>query len=416
MNPRTRKLMPFAIFGGLALIAVLIRMNPPEAPQRPAFDGPQMVVETDVVMPRDYPVVLESYGTVQPRTQSMLVAQVGGQIISVNENVRGGGFFEKGDVLARIDPRDYEADVRIAEAVLLDARQALVEAEARTAQAREDWERLGNEGEAPELVLRIPQLEAAKARVVSARSALQKAELDLERTRIVAPFAGRVLRQLADIGQVVSANTQVAEIYATDSVEIRLPLRNRDLRFIDLPELYRYTETVADSTNAKIYSDLGGSKAWDATLIRTEGAIDETARQLHVIARIDDPFGRANEDRVPLKIGEYVTARLEGKVVKGALVIPNNTIYQGAYVYIVEEGVLQRRNIDIAWQNDADAIIADGLDAGDELVTTPLGQVTSGIRVSVVGADTRGGGSRPGQGDGPRKAMARGADDSENAQ
>jgi len=388
MDFRNKKLLPAAIFGGLLLIAVIIRLNPPEAPQRPAFSGPMMTVEIRVVSEQNYPIVLESYGTVRPRTRSMLVAQVGGQIVSVKPNVRDGGFFEKGDVLANIDARDYEADVRIAGALLTDARQTLAEAEARTNQAREDWDRLGNTGEAPDLVLRIPQLEAAKARIVSAESTLRKAELELERTRIVAPFAGRILRKLVDIGQVVSPNTQLAEIYATDVVEIRLPLRNRDLPFIDLPESYRFG-TVSRVTGGQvmIHSELGGEETWDATLIRTEGAIDETARQLHVIAQIDDPFGHDNEDHTPIKIGQYVTARLQGKTVPRALVIPNNTIYQGSYVYIVEDEILRRRNIEIGWQNDTDALISDGLAPGDLLVMTPLGQVTSGIRVSVVGEE-----------------------------
>ena len=229
MDFKSKKLIPIAIFGGLVLIAAIIRINPPEAPQRPAFSGPLMTVETRVIAEVDYPIMLESYGTVQPRTRSMLVAQVSGQIVSVNENVRNGGFFEEGDVLAKIDARDYEADVRISEALLMDARQSLAEADARTNQAKEDWARLGNTGDAPDLVLRIPQLEAAKAKIISAESSLQKSELDLERTNIVAPFAGRILRKLADVGQVVSQNTQLAEIYATDYVEIRLPLRNRDL-------------------------------------------------------------------------------------------------------------------------------------------------------------------------------------------
>jgi RND family efflux transporter MFP subunit len=382
MDFKNKKLLPLAIFGGLLLIAVIIRMNPPEVPQRPAFSGPMMTVETRIVAEQNYPIVLESYGTVQPRTRSILVAQVGGQIVSVNPNVRDGGFFEEGDVLANIDARDYEADVRIAGALLTDARQTLAEAEARTNQAREDWDRLGNTGEAPDLVLRIPQLEAAKARIISAESTLRKAELDLERTQIIAPFAGRILRKLVDVGQVVSPNTQLAEIYATDVVEIRLPLRNRDLPFIDLPESYRFGNvTRATGGQVVIHSDLGGEESWNATLIRTEGAIDEVARQLHVIAQIDDPFGRSNEDHAPLKIGQYVTARLEGKTIPGALVLPNNTIYQGTYVYTVEDEILRRVNIEIAWQNDDEAVIGAGLQSGDVLVTTPLGQVTSGIRV-----------------------------------
>lgn len=386
MDFKNKKLIPVAIFGGLLLIAVIIRMNPPEAPQRPVFSGPMMTVETRVVAETNYPIMLESYGTVQPRTRSILVAQVGGQIVSVNPNVRDGGFFEEGDVLANIDARDYEADVRIAGASLMDARQTLAEAEARTNQAQEDWARLGNTGEAPDLVLRIPQLKAAQAKIISAESTLQKAELDLERTNIVAPFAGRVLRKLVDLGQVVSPNTQLAEIYATDVVEIRLPLRNRDLPFIDLPESYRYTGVTRKSGGrVEIRSQLGGDESWEAMLVRTEGAIDEIARQLHVIAQIDDPFGRDHEYHAPLKIGQYVTARLEGKTLPHALVIPNNTIYQGAYVYIVENEILRRREIEIAWQNNDEAVIGAGLEPGDILVTTALGQVTSGIRVTVVG-------------------------------
>ena len=391
MNSTNKTLIPFVIFGGLVAIAVIIRMNPPETPQRPQFDGPLMTVETVPVIPRDYQVMLQSYGTVQPRTRSMLIAQVGGQIVEINENVRDGGFFEEGDVLGQIDPRDYEADVQIAQASLADAKQALAEAIARSEQAREDWERLGNEGEPSDLVLRIPQLEAARARVDSAESALTKARLDLERTSIVAPFAGRVIRKLVDIGQVVGPNTQLAEIYATDVVEVRLPIRNRDLGYIDLPESYRFTAAdKANTTNVVIKSDLIGKEEWQAKLVRTEGAIDESARQLHVIAQIDDPFGSQSIGRSPLKIGQYVTAEIEGRMLPAALVIPNSAIYQGTFVYSVEDGILRRKDIEIAWQNDVEAVVSSGLEPGVDLVTTPLGQVTSGIRVSVMGADSRG--------------------------
>ena len=390
MNLMNRKFMPIAIFAGLVTIAVIIWMNPPETPQRPQFSGPTMTVETIPVLPRDYRIMLQSYGTVQPRTRSMLVAQVGGQIVEINENVRDGGFFEKGDTLGQIDPRDYEADVQIALASLADAKRVMAEAIARSDQAREDWERLGNEGEPSKLVLRVPQLEAARAGVGSAESALTKVKLDLERTSIVAPFAGRVIRKLVDLGQVVGPNTQLAEIYATDVVEIRLPLRNRDLGFIDLPESYRHSGPRETSIDVLIKSDLIGNEKWQARLVRTEGAIDESARQLHVIAQIDDPFGPRSEGRSPLKIGQYVTAEIEGKTLPGALVIPNSAIYQGSYVYTVEDDILRRRDIEIAWQNDIDAVVDNGLELGMNLVMTPLGQVTSGIRVSVLGAESRG--------------------------
>ena len=325
-----KKFIPVVILGIFLLVAAVIKLNPPEAPRRPGGNGPQITVETQTIAARDYTIRIESYGTVQPRVQSMLVAQVGGQIVDTNPNVRDGGFFEQGDVLLRIDERDYAADESIAEAALADAQQVLAEAEARTQQAREDWSRLGNAGEPTDLVLRIPQLKAAQARVRSAESSLRKARLDLERTQIRAPFAGRVLRKFVDLGQVVSVNTQLAEIYATDVVEIRLPLRNRDLQYIDLPETYRHTdETKRAGGHVEILSELANQDAWDAELVRTESAIDETARQLHVIAQVSDPFGTTAAGRTPLKIGQYVTARLDGKTLQNALVVPNNTIYQG---------------------------------------------------------------------------------------
>lgn len=384
MKKITKIIFPVTIIGVLLTVAMIIRANPPESQRR--FTPPKqvMVVNAARVQLQDYPILLESYGSVQPRTQTTLTAQVSGQVVYVNPNIRDGGFFNKGDVLVSIDPRDYEANVRIAQAGLMDARQTLADASARSELAREDWSSLGNEGEPPELVLRLPQLEAARAGVISAEATLQKAELELERTRIIAPFAGRVLQQGADIGQVVSPNSEIATIYATDYVEVRLPIRNRDLKYISLPELYRDIEPAGSKVDAKIVSDLVGRTVWDASLVRTEGAIDQSARQLHVIAQISDPFSKGVDGRPQLKIGQYVTAMMAGQTLEDVVVIPNSAIYQGSYIYVVENDVLQRRNVEITWQNDHDAVIKTGLSDGDILVTTTLGQVTSGVRVSAV--------------------------------
>lgn len=388
MKKFTKIIFPLGIIGLLLGLAIIIQANPPEQPQRFSPAENVMVVTTKPVQYQSYPVQLKSYGSVQPRTQTTLTAQVSGQIVYVNPNIREGGFFNKGDILMSIDPRDYEANVRIAQAGLMDAHQALADATARSEQAREDWQMLGNNGEPPSLVLRLPQLEAARAGVISAEASLQKAELALERTNIVAPFAGRVLRQSADIGQVVSSNSEIAAIYATDAVEVRLPIRNSDLAFIDLPEIYRDVEPSGKGIDARIVSDLVGRTVWDASLVRTEGAIDQSARQLHVVAHINDPFTKSDDGRPQLKIGQYVTAILSGHTLQDVLVVPNSAIYQGSYVYVVEDGILQRRNIEIAWQNDQDAIVARGLVDGDTLVTTTLGQVTSGVRVSAVMDET----------------------------
>ncbi len=379
-----KKTAPFIILFLLGGIALLVLRNPPPADRREPPSGPEMTVDVVTLFPESYQVKLKSYGTVRPRTQSILVAQVSGEITAVNDSFREGGFFEKGDELLAIDQRDYLADVKIAEASLMDAKQSLAEQKARAVQALEDWNRLGNKGEAPDLVLRKPQLLASESRVISAESALEKSKLELERTRIVAPYAGRVREKMVDVGQVVNNGSQLAEIYAVDYVEIRLPLRNRDLSFVDLPEDYRFeNKSRSDGPEVIIYSELAGGSEWQGKVVRTESAIDDSARQLHVVAQIDDPFGIQARGRTPLKIGQYVTAELTGRQVEDALVIPNRAIYQGSYVYVVVDGVLQRRDISITWQNQQEAIIEAGLAADDKLVLTSLGQVTSGVRVAI---------------------------------
>ena len=376
-----RRLLPVGILAVLATAGLAILRNPPEMDRSGLPEGPRMLVETLAVVAADYPMRIQSYGAVAPRTRSMLVAQVGGQIQSIAPSFRPGGFFAAADILLNIDPRDYDADVQIAEAALMDAMQAEAQEAARAEQALFDWQRLGGGEPASELVLRRPQLEAARGRVTSARAALTKAQLDLQRTALRAPYNGRVLRQLVDVGQVVNSGAQLAEVYATDYVEIRLPLRNSDLPFIDLPEIGHSAQPAVT-----IRSDLGGDGHWEGLIVRTEGAIDERSSQLHVVAQIDDPFGLDGQrDARPLKIGQYVTAEIAGNVQRGSIVVPADAIYQNSYVYVVEEGLLQRREVRVAWQNDADALIASGLNAGDALVVTSLGQVYSGTPVRMAG-------------------------------
>ena len=383
------------VLGALGAVAWTILSNPPESSFRGQSSGPTMVVETRTIAPTSFQVNVPSYGIVRPRIQSLLVAQVSGQIVDKSPNFDEGGYFAEGEVMLTIDPRDYEANVMIAEASLADAQQSLAEEEARTEQAQVDWNRLGNEGEASDLVLRKPQLAAARARVASAEANLIKARLDLERTRIRAPFDGRVLRQIVDLGQVVGNNTQLAEFYSVDVAEVRLPIANKDLGFIDLPESGIGRD--ASATAATLYSELASTDTWDARVVRTEAAIDDSARQLHVLVHVADPFTADEQHKVPLKIGQYVTASIEGRLLEDVIVIPSSTIYQGSYVYVVEEGTLQRRELELLWSDVDRAIVATGLEAGDELVTTLLGQVTSGTAVAVAGEQDPGANARAAQ-------------------
>jgi RND family efflux transporter MFP subunit len=383
-----RFVVPLAVAGVSVLVAWFIMNNRPDVARQAPKRTAQMTVETANIEPGSYNIAINSYGTIEPRTRGELKSQVNGQIVFVSGHFRAGGYFEKDEVLVKVDPRDFEAQVKISEAALVSARQMLLEEQARSQQAEENWKRLGVSDEPSALVLRLPQLQAAEAGVASAEAALGQARLNLARTVIRAPYAGRVLAIHADIGQVVAIGSIVAEIFAVDALEVRLPVRNQDLQFLDLPESYRFKSADVDRLpKVIIESALVVPEQWSGRVVRTEGAIDEASQQLHVVARVDDPYGNKAEGRQPLKIGQYVSARIEGKRLDAVLVIPNRTIYQGSYVYVVENGLLKRREISVVWHNDEDAIIGSGLKAGDQLVMTTLGQVPSGTPVAVAGED-----------------------------
>jgi len=381
-----KKMIILAVIVGVTvLLATVISKNPPQSKRFKPSKASQMTVVTRLLAPQRYQVIVESFGTVKPRTESILFSQVSGQINDVSVQFRDGGFFEKGDILVQLDDRDHKSEVKVSQANLLSANQVLLEEQARVDQAKADWQRLGNGKTANALVLRQPQFEAAKAKVLSAQAQLDKAELSLERTKIIAPYAGRILKKQVDLGQVVSANTQLASIFAVDYVEIRLPIKNKDLALINLPEEYRDIGEQGNKNDVKLTSDLMGHQEWRGKIIRTESAIDEQSQQLYVVAQINRPYDAITSYGSPIKIGQYVTAEIEGKALESALVIPSSAIYQGSYVYIVEKGLLMRKEITLGWQNGKQAIVKSGLVAGDELVLTSLGQVSSGTPVSIEG-------------------------------
>ena len=381
MKLNKKYLWPIGIVAATVFLINFITSNPPNAKRGRPAQSNQITVETKEIVPQEYQVVIESFGTVKPRTQSSLVTQVSGQILYVSPNFREGGTFKQGDILVKLDDRDYQADVKIAQASVFSAQQTLAEEKARSQQALTDWNRLGN-GETPtDLVLRKPQLEAAKASLMSAQAQLEMKEIALERSQIIAPFNGRVLTKNVDLGQVVSTNTQLASIYATDYVEVRLPINNNDLVLVTLPEAYQANEAI----DVAFQSSLVGNQTWRGEVIRSEAAIDDTSQQLYVVAQINQPFTVNDQQPVPIKIGQYLTANIAGKTLDNAIVIPNNTIYQGSYVYVVRDDKLFRQSIEILWQNSDEALIEQGLNTGDQLVMTSLGQVSSGTKVAIVG-------------------------------
>lgn len=394
MSIRFKRVLAIILCIVIVVAVWLMFVFRPQANRKGPPKVARISVEVDTLKAADYALKIRSYGRVNALRQSELSSQVAGRVVYVAESMRSGGFFEKGEVLVKIEDTDYQAQLQVAYASLVQAEQNLAEEQALAQQAKEDWRRLGNQGEASALVMREPQLAAAQAQFESAKANYQLAQVNLQRTQIVAPYQGRVLTKNVDIGQVVSSNTVVGEVYSTDALEIELPVKNNEIPLLDLPE--NYLDQSRDSElKVTIISNLAGQQKWQGKIVRTASSIDDETRQLHLIARIEDPFGEKAHGRMPLKIGQYVTAEILAKPIPQAIVLQNKSIYQGQYVYLYQEGVIQRQNIDILWQNQEVAVIRSGLKSGDKIVMTPLGQVISGTPVNIKGQKPQGPANRP---------------------
>lgn len=365
-----------ALAGGRYIIS-----QRPEAPQ---FNPPvvPVAVEAMRVQPEDYRVIVRSEGTVEPRTQSTLIPQVSGRIVEISPSFREGGFFDQGDVLVKLDARDYELAIASAEAQVAQAESALEQEIAQAKVVEDDWRMLGKE--APELGLRKPQIAAARAALLSAQAQLERAQVDLQRTRIRAPYEGQVLEKNVDVGQFVSPGTVLARVYATDFVEIRLPLSGRQLEFVELPE--RFRDDAEATTGPVVHLKAGFGRetwSWEGRIVRAEGAIDTRSRQLFVVAQVDNPYRRGGGDRPPLRIGQFVEAEIEGRVLPGAFVIPRAALRDGEHVLVVDdESRLQRRPVEVAWTDGEDAVVVAGLEPGDVVNVTPLAVAADGTLVS----------------------------------
>lgn len=379
-------LPPLILLTGIGIAAALISNGPKTVRQRPK--APLPTVEVMVLQPQSYKVQIKSRGTVMPKTESTLVAEVSGKVIQVAENFYPGGFFAAGDELLQIDPRDYQNAVTIAKAEWTLKRLALAEEQARSEQAQLDWINLKLPGTPTPLLLRTPQREHAEADLAAANARLQQAELNLERTRITAPYAGRILQKEVDLGQYLTSGTPLAQIYASDALEIRLPINNTQLKYLQLPEEFRNDIQENKQPGAKVlFSALIGEQIfhWVGQLIRTEGSIDINSRQLFVVAQITDPYHHQTE-QPQLKIGQFIEAQILGNHLDNVYIIPRHAIHGDKTVHVIDDkNTLHRREIKILWRDEQQIISSGPLQPGERISLTTLPFAADGIKIRIAG-------------------------------
>ena len=382
-----KALLPLVIVAAAGFAALTMIMNrPPVETLTPVIEPPGVRVHE--VTLTDAPLSVTSQGTVRPRTESQLVPEIAGRVTWVAPSFAEGGFFEADDVLVRIDPFDYEQALVSARSQLAQARLRLAEEEAEAEVAQREWNALGR-GDPRELALRKPQLEDARASVAAAEAGVERATRDLQRAEIVAPYAGRVRTKNVDIGQYVRVGDALATVYAVDIAEIRLPLPDDELAYLDLPLSYRGVERQAQPDVTLRATFAGETHVWNGRIVRTESEIDSVSRMVHAVAEVEDPYAPGpNPNRPPLAVGMYVEAEIGGRTARDVAVLPRQALRGREQVLVVTpEDRLSFRSVDVLRTSTESVILQDGLQAGELVVISPLDTPTDGMQVQLADAD-----------------------------
>ncbi len=321
-------------------------------------------------------------GVVRAHNEVPLTAQVSGEIIRILPGFEDGAFFSEGEILLELDPRDLATAVIQAQAQVARAQSVYAQEKTRAEQALLNWLDLEYDEEPSKLVLREPQLREAEASMESAQAQLEQAQRNQERTKVRAPFSGRVRRRTVGLGQSVGPATPLGTVFAVDLAEVRLPIAARDLRFLSLPEGPEdppLTVELRDALNPT-------GPVWHASIIRTEGAVDTSSLDLFAIAQILDPFGRLSGDP-PLRIGQPVLALIPGHILENVIVVPRSAVRQLDRVFLIDTNdlTLHSHAIDPIWSDEERHIIRDPAIAdGALLATTHLIYTPEGSKVEIL--------------------------------
>lgn len=379
-----RRFLPVLVLLVAVASAVFLVKNPPQSKKKPQAQA-ELIVEALTLKKQEHQVRIKSFGLVSPQIQGSLVAEVSGRITQVGSekgsDFKVGNFFKKGDLLLSIDNRDYKLALDIAKASLSEAKLRLSEEQARVAQAKKDWQRLGKGAAPSSLVLRKPQLASAQAAINSAKANMKKAELALSRTRIYAPYDGRLLERQVDIGQFVTVGTKLANIFATEHMQVRLPVNSQQQNLLEIPEPQPAAMPDTAKPSKVLFSSTTGKQKWQGHLLRAEAALDQQTRQLYLVAQINQPY--ENPKQSPIKLGQFVQAEIEGKRLKNIFRVPRANLYSNNQVLLLENNQIKRQAVSVLWAESEYYIVDSGLKEGDVLITTPLNNAITGTKAKL---------------------------------
>ena len=388
-------LQPALIVAAGLVIAFLLYLTTPEPVQKTP-DRPVLLVDAIQAVSSSADTVVRTQGAVTAKTRTALVTEVSGIITDISPAFVVGGYFREGDVLVKIDDRNYLADLQRAKAAVASALTELAKESGLAEYALADWERskqlVTNKEQASDLTLRKPQVMEAQANLEFAQADLLRKQGDLARTKISLPYDGIIEERNVDLGQFVTAGTQLAISFAIDSVELRLPIPIHELDYLDLPDPLHPDRT--DKLNVTLSSIVGQTqRTWHGKIVRTEAVLDRKSRVLYVVAQIAQPYNRGNGGwDAPLRIGTFVDAVIEGRTLEDVVVLPRAVLRPGNQIWVIDDQQhLQMQGIEIVRADEESLYISAGVSDGQLVCLTSLENPLPGtlVQYTLVDAPAR---------------------------
>ena len=367
MKRKTKRiLLVTGILAGAIGVMMALSAMKPEPPKKDV-ENLDLLVDVYELEVSTENFQIQSQGTVRPRTQTILSSEVSGSIVSISPKFIAGGVFQEGEVLMRIDPTSYAV--------------AVIKSEALVAQRQIEFDgaqKLRSQGYRAEA-----ELASAAAALASAQAELVNAERNLERTYIQLPYEGMVLSKDSDLGQFVNPGSQLGVTFATNYAEIRLPLTDQDLAFVEVPGTVEITQTGgADGPLVKLSAiQKGRYTEWDAQIVRSEGVVDERSRVTYVVARVVDPY-QLHSGGAALPVGTFVSASIAGSNAVDVIRVPRSTLRGSDQLLIVDdENKIEIRSVDVLRTDSQFAYLVGGASAGEQITTTAIEAPTNGMAV-----------------------------------
>ncbi len=370
------------VIAGIGVVQALVATK---APPEKKEDSLRLVsLYVDEVKAETVTLSVQTQGEVRPKIEIDIVPQVEGRVVHVAEEFAEGAEFQPDTTLIKIDDTDYKFAVVRAEARVAEAKTNLERELANALIKRDEWKVKPSDKIPTPFALNEPQVEEARAKVRSAQAELAQARLDLARTEITVPFKGRVRAKDVGLGKYVTPGVPLGRVFSTDTIEIRLPLTDTQLFELNLPLGF-----VANGDNAPavtLRANVGTREyVWQGRIVRTQAAVDQQTRLIYAFAEVEDPYALVGDSRMPLAVGLFVTAEIEGTDQQRAYTIPRVALRSEDQVYVINDDErLEIRTVDVLSTSEERVLVADGLEVGERVVTSTIPAAVDGMQVQAI--------------------------------